>query len=222
MLVHEHLRATILAHLHQDSPRLSFFTTRLGGFFEKTNRHLAAFNVYCEGDEHRLADGLLYQAAHQAALIGGGHFAIPVFRRQESLAREIGSQEKRFDALLSLALAYRQTGSKDDAARALDQAKTTAEKLKDPAQLFRLREVQIALNIENKPRNERIKELKELKKFSTENADSFHSACTGLLTDDRVYILPEITRGLKNFRANLSKCSANLGTNTEVGSPAYI
>ena len=181
MLVHEHLRATIFAQLRQDSPRLSFFSTRLGGFFENTGRHLAAFNVYCEGGEHRHADRVIDQAANQAMLMGGGAPAIPVIRRQEKLAQESGDHENRLHALLSLASAFRQTGKKDDSTRAIEQARITADKLNNPAHLFRIKEVEIALNVENKPRSERIGELQALRKSFTENGDSFHSACTGLL-----------------------------------------
>ena len=142
MLVHEHLRATILDQLHQDPARLSFFASRLGGFFEKTERHLAAFHVYLEGEEHRHADRVIDRAANQAVLMGGGTPAIPVLRRQAELAQESGALEKLLYALLALASAFRQTGDRDDAACALDQARATADRLNEPVHCFRVKEVE--------------------------------------------------------------------------------
>ena len=77
MLVHEHLRTTILDQLHQASARLAFFANHLGQFFENSERYLAAFHVYFEADEHRHADRVLERAANQAVLMGGGAPAIP-------------------------------------------------------------------------------------------------------------------------------------------------
>ena len=108
MLVHEHLRATILDQLHQDPARLSFFASRLGGFFEKAERYLAAFHVYFEGEEHRHVDRVLDRAASQAVLMGGGTLAIPVLHRQAELAQERDTPEKQLYALLALASAFRQ------------------------------------------------------------------------------------------------------------------
>ena len=181
MLVHEHLRATILDQLHQDPARLSFFASRLGGFFEKTKRHLAAFHVYFEGEELRHVDRVLDRAASQAALMGGGTPAIPVFRRQAELAQESGALEKRLYALLELAWAFRQTGDRDNAAYALNQARATADRLNEPVHFLRVREVEIALDIDHRPRSERIVELNALRKSCAEDGDLFSSALVGTL-----------------------------------------
>ena len=181
MLVHEHLRATILDQLHQDPTRLAFFASRLGRFFENSERHLAAFNVYFEADEQRHADRVLEQAANQAALMGGGAPAIPVFRRQAELAQESGALEKRLYALLALAFASKQTGAKDDAGRALDQARATAERLNEPAHFIKVKEMEAVLDIGDRPRSERIAELNALRNSCTENSDLFNAACTGTL-----------------------------------------
>ena len=181
MLVHEHLRATILDQLHQDPARLSFFASRLGGFFEKAERYLAAFHVYFEGEEHRHVDRVLDRAASQAVLMGGGTLAIPVLHRQAELAQERGAPEKQLYALLALASAFRQTGNRDDAACALDQAKATADRLNEPAHCLRVKEVEIILDIGHRPRSERIVELNALRKSCSEDGDLFSSARIGTI-----------------------------------------
>ena len=181
MLVHEHLRATILDQLHQDPARLSFFASRLGRFFEKTERYLAAFHVYFEGEEHRHVDRVIDRASSQAVLMGGGTPAIPVFRRQAELAQESGALAKRLYALLALASAFRQTGDRDDAACALDQARSTADRLNEPAHCLRVKEVEIILDIGHRPRSERIVELNALRKSYSENGDLFSSARMGTI-----------------------------------------
>ena len=181
MLVHEHLRATILDQLHQAPARLSFFTSRLGRFYEDSERHLAAFHVYFEADEHRHADRVLERAANQAALMGGGAPAIPVFRRQAELAEERGALEKRLYALLALAFAFKQTGARDDAGRALDQAQATAERLNEPGHFLIVREMEAVLDIDAKLRSERIAELNALRNLYAENSDLFNAARTGTL-----------------------------------------
>ena len=181
MLVHEHLRATILDQLHQDPARLSFFASRLGGFFEKAERYLAAFHVYFEGEEHRHVDRVLDRAASQAVLMGGGTLAIPVLHRQAELAQERGAPEKQLYALLALASAFRQTGNRDDAACALDQAKATADRLNEPAHCLRVKEVEIILDIGHRPRSERILELNALRKSCSEDGDLFSSARIGTI-----------------------------------------
>ena len=181
MLVHEHLRTTILDQLHQVPARRAFFASRLGRFFENSERHLAAFHVYFEAGEHRHADRVLERAANQAALMGGGAPAIPVFRRQAELAQESGALEKRLYAFLALALAFKQTGARDDAGRALDQARATAESLNEPAHFFRVREMEAVLDIGDRPRSERIAELNALRNSCAENSDLFNAARTGTL-----------------------------------------
>ena len=181
MLVHEHLRATISDKLRQSPARLAFFASRLGRFFENSERHLAAFHVYLQADEHRHADRVLERAANQAALMGGGAPAIPVFRRQAELARESGAHEKQLQALLALAYALKQTGARDDAGHALDQARATAEKLNEPTHLLRVREMEAVLDIGDRSRSERIAELSALRNSFADNCDLFNAARTGTL-----------------------------------------
>ena len=181
MLVHEHLRTTILDQLHQASARLAFFANHLGQFFENSERYLAAFHVYFEADEHRHADRVLERAANQAVLMGGGAPAIPVFRRQADLAQESGALEKRLYALLALAFAFKQTGARDDAGRALDQAQAAAERLNEPGHFLRVREMEAVLDIDAKLRSERIAELNALRNSYAENSDLFNAARTGTL-----------------------------------------
>ena len=181
MLVHEHLRATILDQLHQAPARLAFFASQLGRFFENSERHLAAFHVYFGGDEHRHADRVLERAAEQAALMGGGAPAIPVFRRQAELAQESGAIEERLHALLALAFVLKQTGARDDAGRALDQVRAIAERLNEPAHFLRVREMEAVLDLGDRPRSKRIAELNALRNSCTENNDLFNAACTGTL-----------------------------------------
>ena len=182
MLVHEHLRATILDQLHQDPVRLSFFAIRLGRFFENSERHLSAFHVYLEAEEQLHSDRVLEKAANQAILMGGGAPAIPVFRRQAELAQEIGALEKGVYALLALAFAFKQTGAKDDAGRALDQARIDAERLNEPTHsLIRVREMEAVLDIGDRPRIERIAELNTLRNSCIQNSDLFNAARIGTL-----------------------------------------
>ena len=181
MLVHEHLRATILDQLHQDPARLAFFASHLGRFFEHSERHLAAFHVYFDAAEHRHADRVLDLAANQATLMGGGAPAIQVFRRQAELAQESGALEKRLFALLALAFAFKQTGARDDACRALDQARVTAERLNESAHFLRVKEMEAVLDIDAKPRSERIADLNTLRDLCVENSDVFNAARTGTI-----------------------------------------
>ena len=181
MLVHEHLRATILDQLHQTPARLSFFASRLGRFFEDLERHQAAFQVYFEANEYRHADRVVEKAANQAALMGGGAPAIPIFRRQAELAQETGNLEKRLYALLALASASKQTGARGDAGRALDQARATAEELNEPFHCLRVRETEAVLDIGDRPRRERIAELNALRNSCAKNGDLFNAARTGTL-----------------------------------------
>ena len=181
MLVHEHLRATILDQLHQDPARLAFFASHLGRFFENSERHLAAFHVYYDAGEHRHADRVLDLAANQAKLMGGGAPAIQVFRRQAEHAQESGALEKRLFAFLALAFAFKQTGARDDACHALDQARVTAESLNESAHLLRVKEMEAILDIHTKPRSERIADLKTLRDLCVENSDFFNAARTGTI-----------------------------------------
>ncbi len=181
MLVHEHLRAAILDQLHQAPARLAFFASRLGRFFENSDRHLSAFHVYFDAAEHRHADRVLERASNQAALMGGGAPAIPVFRRQAELAQESGALEKRLHALLALAFAFKQTGARNDAGCTLDQARATAKKLNEPAYFLRVREVEAVIDIGDRPRSERIAELNALRNLCVKNSDLFNAARTGTL-----------------------------------------
>ncbi|MDE0527444.1 MAG: DUF4062 domain-containing protein [Truepera sp.] len=181
MLVHEHLRSTILDQLHQVPVRLTFFASRLGRFFECSERHLAAFHVYVEAGERLRADQILERAANEAVLMGGGAPAIPVFRRQEELAQESGAFEKQLHALLALAFALRQTGARDDAGRALEQARATAEMLGEPIHSLSVREMEAVIDIGDSPRSKRIAELEALRNSFAENGDLFNAARTGTL-----------------------------------------
>ena len=181
MLVHEHLRTTILDQLHQTPVRLEFFGNRLARFFENSERPLAAFHVYLHADERRHADRVLDRAVDQAVLMGGGAPAIPVFRRQAELAQDSGAHGKRLHALLGLAFACKQTGARDDADRALVQARAIAESMNEPAYLLRVREMEVLLDVGDSPRNERIVELNALRNLYAENSDLFNAARTGTL-----------------------------------------
>ncbi len=180
-LVHEHLRTTLLEQLHEAPVRLTFFASRLGRYFERSGHHLAAFHVYREAGEHRHRDRVLARAANQAALMGGGAPAIPVFRRQAELSEEAGRHEEGLHALLSLAFALKQTGSTGEAARALDQARVLAEALNDPSQLLRVKEMEAVLDLGGRPRSERISELEALRNSYSQQDDRFNAARTGTL-----------------------------------------
>ena len=181
LLVHDHLRATTLDQLHQNPARLAFFASRLGTFYEDTQRHLAAFQVYREAGQTTHTDRVLPRAANQAVMMGGGAPAIPVLRRQAELAQARGAFEEQLHALLYLASALRQTGAIEDASSALNDARATAQRLNEPSQLLWVREVEAALNIDGRPRGERIAELIALRHAFTENDDLFSAARTGLL-----------------------------------------
>ena len=181
MLVHAHLRATILDQLRQTPIRLAYFGNRLGQLFENSNRHLAAFHVYLGADEQLSADRVLEDAVNQAVLMGGGAPAIPVFLRQAELARERGARGTQFHALLGLAFAFKQTGSRADADRAINQARAVAEEIAEPVYLIRLREMEALLGIGEGPRSSRIAELNALRSLYIDNRDDFNSARTGTL-----------------------------------------
>jgi tetratricopeptide (TPR) repeat protein len=180
-LVHEHLRATLLEQLHQTPARLTFFASRLGGHFERSGRDIAAFHVYAEAGEHRHRDRVLQRAAHQAALMGGGAPAVPVFRRQAELSEEAGKHDERLHALLSLAFALKQSGGRDEAAHTLNQARLLAETLNQPSCLLRVKEMEAVLDLGNRPRSERIAELEALRGSYSQEADGFNAARTGTL-----------------------------------------
>jgi tetratricopeptide (TPR) repeat protein len=180
-LVHEHLRATLLEQLHQAPARLTFFATRLGRYFEQSGHYLAAFHVYLEAGEPRHRDRVLDRAANQAALMGGGAPALPVFRRLAELCEEAGKHEERLHALLSLAFALKQTGGREEAASALNQARLIAETLSDPSRLLRVKEMEAVLDLGNRPRSERITELEVLRNSYSQQDDRFNAARTGTL-----------------------------------------
>ena len=206
MLVHEHLRTTILEQLHQAPTRLAFFSNGLGQFFENSERHLAAFHVYFEASESRHADRILNQAAKQAMLMGGGAPGIPVFRRQAELAEETGAFEERLYALLALAFVLKQTGATRDADHALDQARATAQNLEEPTHFFRVREMEAMLDIGDKPRSARMAELNSLRKAYTENGDLFDAARMGTsLTTE--YILGGDYKSAEKLSREVLRCS---------------
>ena len=181
MLVHEHLRATILDQLHQSPPRLAFFASRLGQFFEDSERYLAAFHVYLDAGEPRRADRVVERAAMQAMLTGGGARAIRIFKRQVELAQERGALENQMYALLHLAYAFKQTGAKAEACGALAQAREIAERLNEAPHYLRVREMEALLDISDKLRSERIADLNALRDACMESGDQFNAARTGTL-----------------------------------------
>ena len=128
-----------------------------------------------------MADRVLERAANQAELMGGGAPAIPVFRRQAELAQESGAFDEQLLALLALAFAFKQTGARNDAGRALDQARAIAKRLNEPAHFLRVREMEAVLDIDDRPRSERIAELNALRNLCAENGDLFNAARTGTL-----------------------------------------
>ena len=180
-LVHEHLRGTVLDQLHNNPVRIAFFASRLGRYFENSERHLAAFHVYLVAGEHSHMDRVLPLAANQALLMGGGAPAIPIFRRQAELAEQRGAIEERLYALLALAFAFKQTGARDEADCALEQARATAQRLNQTSLFLRVREMEAVLNLRERPRSERIADLIGLRSSFTENNDVFNAARIGTL-----------------------------------------
>jgi tetratricopeptide (TPR) repeat protein len=197
-LVHEHLRGTLLDQLHHAPARLAFFASRLGHYFEQSERYVAAFHAYLEAGERRHADRLLDQAANQATLIGGGAPAIPIFRRQVELAHEMGQFDKEVYALLNLAYALKQTGASGDAGRELVNARLAAVRQNDQAQLLRVKEMEVVLDLAGRPRDERIRDLAALRKSYADAGDAFNAArvATSLAAEyiaGREYVSAEAT-----------------------------
>ena len=180
-LLHDHLRETVVAELSRDSTRLAFFANRLGRHFEKCDDHVAAFHVYVEGREQRRADRVVPAAAYQAALMGGGAPAIPIFRRQADLAKQTASARMELHASLNLTWALRQTGAQDGARAALDRAQALAEAEADESALVRIKEVEVALGADDRPQTERVEDLERLRHRCVESGDSFGVARVGTL-----------------------------------------
>jgi tetratricopeptide (TPR) repeat protein len=178
-LVHEHLRATLLDQLHHAPTRMAFFASRLARYLEQEERYVPAFQVYCEAGEQRHADRILGRAAHQSRLMGGGAPAVPIFKREIEIARETGHSTQEVYALLNLAHAYKQTGARDDARRALDDARNTANRQGDQALLLRVREMELAIDVTSKARNERIRDLDALRRSYADVGDFFNAARVG-------------------------------------------
>jgi tetratricopeptide (TPR) repeat protein len=80
-----------------------------------------------------------------------------------------------------LAHAYKQTGARDDAKRALDDALKTAERQGDQSLLLRVREVELIIDVTGRPRSERIRDLEALRILYTDAADLFEAARVGTL-----------------------------------------
>lgn len=179
-LVHEHLRTTALDLLHQTPARLSFFAARLGQFFEDSGRDLAAFNLYLEAGEHRHADRVVADAAHQAAMMGGGAPALAVFRRSAEISEESGDVDGQLQSLLSLAQALKQTGATDEARQVLSDASSVAS-ASGPAAVLRVTEVQAILGLDNRPRAERISDLLKVQETYRKQGDEFSTARIGTL-----------------------------------------
>lgn len=178
-LVHEHLRETLLDHLHQAPARLAFFASRLGRYFENSKRFVAAFHVYCEAGEERLADRVLGRAAHQASVMGGGAPAVSIFKRQLQLAREGGDLDRQVSSLLNLSVALKQTGLLEDAGRALADARIAAKRESSRALLLRVEAAEIVTGAEKRPRADRINELESLRRSYLETDEPFEAARLG-------------------------------------------
>ena len=187
-LIHEHLRTTLLDQLRQAPTRLGFFASRLGRHFEDSDRFLAAFEAYSAAGEAGGMDRVLDRAGYEAALQGVGAPAIPVFRRQVIVAAEKGNRDRQLDALLGLAFALKQTGDKHQAGQSLSEARAIAEGATDPSLLLRVTEMDAVLDVDNRPRGERIARLEALRNLYSEKQDVFNSARTGtLLTAEYIF-----------------------------------
>ena len=181
MLVHEHLRTTILDRLRLDPVKLAFFGNRIGALFERTARPLAAFHAYLAAEEELRADGVLGRAVNQALAMGGGKPAIPALRRQVIRARDRGASQDRLQALLNLALALEQTGNTDTALTTLREARAIAREHDEPQFTLRVREAEAIMALHDRPRSERIDEFKTLRNACVERGDTFNAARTGTL-----------------------------------------
>ena len=180
-LVHEHFRETVASELREDSTRLAFFANRLGRHFEKREEHVAAFHVYVEGQEQHRADRVVGAAAYQAALMGGGAPAVAIFRRQADLAGQRGSAGIELHASLNLAWALRQCGGREEARFALDRARGLAAAGEDEFAIVRVKEAEVALGADDRPRSERVEDLERLRERCIEKGDSFSAARVGIL-----------------------------------------
>ena len=180
-LVHEHLRETLAAELDQDATRLSFFASRLGRHFEKCQDYVAAFHVYLDAKEQRHADRVVRPAAYQAALMGGGAPAVPIFRRQADLAAERASPGAELHASLDLAWSLLQTGAKHEARAALDRARGVAEAHPDDTALLRIGELQLTLDADGRSRDDRVGDLERLRELCVAKSDVFAAGRVGIL-----------------------------------------
>jgi tetratricopeptide (TPR) repeat protein len=113
--------------------------------------------------------------------MGGGAPAIPVFRRQAELAHESGQTDKEVHAFPNLAFSLDQTGARDDAAQALREARSIAQKQNLVDQLLRVNELEIALNVRGVPRTVRIDDFQALREKYSSAGDSFNAARVGTL-----------------------------------------
>ena len=136
---------------------------------------MAAFHAYVESGEKHHVDRLLAKAANQAILTGGGAPAIPIFKRQVELARESGKSDEELNSLLLLAYALKQTGARTEAISALTDAKSVAEREKQPEQLLKVRETEIVLDFGDRPLTERIRDLIALQKSYWDAGDAFNA-----------------------------------------------
>jgi tetratricopeptide (TPR) repeat protein len=180
-LAHEHLKGTLLDQLRQAPARLAFFGNRLGGHFERLQRYIAAFHAYAQAGELRHADRILASAANEAALMGGGGPAIPIFRRQVDLARDRDNAEEEVHALASLAFALEQTGAREDATRSLADARLVAEGEKSEALLLRVREMEVVVDVHNSLREARVGALLAIRQAHADRGDTFNASRVGTL-----------------------------------------
>jgi tetratricopeptide (TPR) repeat protein len=179
-LVHEHLRTTVLDQLRGTPTKLDFFVNQLGRYLEGTKRYVAAFYVYLEGEEQARADRILDEAGYQAGLMGGGAPAIPIYKRQIQRARELGKSEVEVQTLLALVFAYTQTGAREDALHALEEARTAAARTSNLELTLMVREGAVGLELGSRPREERIQELVEIRNSYVASSQSFNVARVGV------------------------------------------
>jgi tetratricopeptide (TPR) repeat protein len=175
-LVHEHPRQTILELLRGMPTNLSFFSVRLGSFFEHAEKFVAAFYAYKEGGEWRHADRLLESASYEAMLHGGGAPALGILEREADLAEVACDWPRYIDALLSMSFALRQTGALDRARNTLSRAESLACQHGDDTRMLRASELELVLGLKTEIRGERIIELMKIRDLHAANGNAFDVA----------------------------------------------
>lgn len=180
-IVHEHPRQSLLDHIRDAPTRLGFFASRLGDHFESSGDYVRAFHIYLETGAGSDLDRILDSAAFQAARRGGGALAIAIFRRKAARSRELGDIREEVLGLLGLAQALQQTGAREDAAQALDAARSAARRSGDDDLLLDVRETALLADIPRLDSAERIHGLQSLQEVRTERGQDFEAARTATL-----------------------------------------